>query len=679
MSVAVQRGSEVRDVPPEIQNASTLTSSQIEALARLGRDISRLQGCPQDIEWTIAEEKIYILQTRPVTKLPPPDESPEIIFDNSNIQESYCGVTLPLTFSFASEAYCDVYSQLMNLMGFSQAEIQNHHKRHENMLGIHQGRVFYNINSWYEGLKTLPSFSRNKEDMERMMGLTEPVKFVKDEVLGLIEKIKMSFKMLPTLWRLLRAFSKIDSRAAQFHEVFHRAYSSFDRKKFHELETDEIYKLIEEARSSFLKNWSTPIINDFFVMMMNGKAFRALKKIKMESELNHLLAGEVDIASTEPTKVLLRITEKIRRRPEIISLFETLEGPVLLRALQTMSPDIYQDCLNYINKFGDRCVGELKLESISLREDPTFMFSLIKGYLRKTEANTGFWDLSAFEKHEKTLRAESEKKVFGAFSKFLLFFFKRTIKKLRKAIRYRENMRMERTRVFGLFRALYLELGKRFASLDLIDDERDVFYLTTDEIEKYLMGRSVNSNLKSVISLRKTEYSAYAETEPPHRFTAAYPASKPQIFSEDPKLAGQRDQQILKGLPCYPGVVTGSTRLLLTPTQDLDLQQKILCTMRTDPGWAPLFAHLKGLIVERGSTLSHSAIVAREMGLPAIVGVPNVTKILRDGELVEINGQSGTITRLQLSEIPSDLCTKDDRPVFSRHDKARKEINEINS
>ena len=102
----------------------------------------------------------------------------------------------------------------------------------------------------------------------------------------------------------------------------------------------------------------------------------------------------------------------------------------------------------------------------------------------------------------------------------------------------------------------------------------------------------------------------------------------------------------LKGTGCYPGIVEKKIRLIFSPDDELNLDGQILCTVRTDPGWAPLFPTAGGIIVERGSTLSHSAVVARELGIPAIVGVPELTKILKDQETVRMNGVTGKIERL---------------------------------
>ena len=120
----------------------------------------------------------------------------------------------------------------------------------------------------------------------------------------------------------------------------------------------------------------------------------------------------------------------------------------------------------------------------------------------------------------------------------------------------------------------------------------------------------------------------------------------------------------LKGIGCYPGIVEENIRLIFSPEDELCLDGQILCTVRTDPGWAPLFPTAGGILVERGSTLSHSAVVARELGIPAIVGIPGLTQSLRNGERVRMDGAAGTIERLD--KIP-ETDTAEDQAVESAH------------
>jgi pyruvate,water dikinase len=650
--LASGRGTLESPVDEAQRHARTLDDQQVLALRDQGRRIASLLRFPQDIEWTLRDGRFYILQTRPITRLPAPSQptGQRLVFDNSNIQESYCGVTTPLTFSFANRAYTTVYEQTLRVIGVSERQIQAHRGMLDNMLGLIHGRVYYNINNWYRGLLLLPSFKTNKADMERMMGLTDPVDLVQEGQLSLLDKLAKLLPMLRALYLLTRGFRRMDTLLAEFRQIFDQAYRSVPRDQLHCLSTGELIDLARRLDRELLQRWTTPIVNDFYVMMMNGRVHRALLAAGFEQPemlQNNLLSGEDGIESTEPTKLLLRMCAYVRTRPELQALIEQADNASLLGRVQVLDKDFHNQCLYYIEQYGDRTMGELKLESITLRQDPSFLFAILKNYLSRPDLTPQ--NLAA---KEAGFRREAEAQAFAAIGRQgvrALRRFRKDLGRLRDAIRNRENMRLARTRTFGLYRDLFLEIGQQLSMEEVLAEPRDIFYLSLDELYALNDGRAVQTELKSLVAARQAEYAGYQEQDLPHHFwtwgmvywhnTYAYPHT--------PAVQAEGD---IRGIGCYPGIVEEKVRLIFSPQDELSLNGQILCTVRTDPGWAPLFPTAGGILVERGSTLSHSAVVARELGIPAIVGIPGITTLLRNGERVRMNGEAGTIERLDLPE-----------------------------
>ncbi|MDM8563108.1 PEP/pyruvate-binding domain-containing protein, partial [Candidatus Marithioploca araucensis] len=221
------------NVKEQLRNQSCLKEEEIKALVQLGEQIAAEKCAPQDIEWTLKNGNFYILQTRPITSLPAPAKpiGETVVWDNSNIQESYSGVTTPLTFSFASRGYALVYAQTMRILGLSDKVIKEYQQTLDNLLGLIKGRVYYNINNWYRGLSLLPSFKTNKADMEKMMGLQDSVDFVQDRKLTFWEKVKKLPNNLKAVFNLLTRFRKIDHLVAEFQAMFQREYKRIDRQK----------------------------------------------------------------------------------------------------------------------------------------------------------------------------------------------------------------------------------------------------------------------------------------------------------------------------------------------------------------------------------------------------------------------------------------------------------------
>lgn len=640
-------------VEDNLREQLCLSETQILALRDAGKAIAESYQSPQDIEWCVRDNQVYILQARPVTSLPEKnsDEDRLQVWDNSNIQESYCGVTTPLTFSFANRAYKTVYEQTMRLIGVKEDVVQAHQGMLENMLGLVRGRVYYNINNWYRGLLFLPSFKTNKADMERMMGLQDPVDLIQDRELTGKEKLARIPQVIRALFSLLSRFRKMDQLVEEFRSMFAEQYASVPREQLHTYSMDQLIELSRSLDENLLQRWTTPIVNDFYVMMMNGKVHRWLEKIDIENidlVQNNLLSGEEGIESTEPTKYLLRLCDQARTQPELLKVLQEVENEQLLTLLQQKFPSFHAQCLDYIERYGDRTMGELKLESKTLRQDASFMFAILKNFLTRDDLT-----LETLAQNEAKFRADAEDQVFPLLKQKLggrsLTKFKKDLAKLRDAIRNRENMRLARTRMFGLYRDIYRQLGEQLAFYGQLDDAEDIFYLSVEDIYAYSDGRSISAVLRPLVAARKAEFVQYEnEQEPAHHFHTRgvvycnndyeYP------FQEDIPLSGNE----LQGTGCYPGIVENNIRLIFSPEDELNLDGQILCTVRTDPGWAPLFPTAGGILVERGSTLSHSAVVARELGIPAVVGIPGLTSIVKDRELVRMDGSSGRVVRLDV-------------------------------
>ena len=641
-------GTEEIDTPVTQRNTSCLADDEVEAILSAGLAVAHQLGAPQDIEWTIGGGTLYLLQARPITSLPPVAEGPRVVWDNSNIQESYCGVTTPLTFSFASAGYASVYAQTMRALGLPEATVRAHDRMLRNMLGLVRGRVYYNIQNWYRGLLLLPSFGRNKADMERMMGLDEPVDFIADETPSWVEKLGRLPRILHTGLRMLRLFRALPDEVPRWQASFEAAYRRADRGRFQAAGFSALMAVLDDLRQGMLDNWSTPIINDFYVMMSVGRLRRVVERAvgsdDAESLLASLLAGEEGIESTEPVRQLLAMAAEARAQPALAATLRTGEPLDALAEVRANHAHFAEHIAGWLERYGDRCMGELKLETVSLREDPGFVVQVLRNYLDREDL-----DPQALARRERELRAAAEDRLRSRLGWFRRARVGGALRAARQSVKQREAMRLQRTRMFGLYRDVYLALGQRLQEAGRLDAARDVFYLTTQEIEAYHEGRAVTADLAPIARARRAEYAAYEALDLPHRFETWGPVYDGNRY-EGPRRELAPDGRHLRGIGCYPGVVEGELKVVLSPRDELSVNGRILTTVRTDPGWAPLFPTCGGLLIERGSTLSHSAVIARELGIPAVVGVPGLLSLVRDGERVRLDGGAGTVERLDAGE-----------------------------
>ncbi|NIA23739.1 MAG: hypothetical protein GWP03_06255, partial [Proteobacteria bacterium] len=631
-----------RAVAREKIDQPVLIGTELNNLIDVALKIEDLFGMPQDIEFAIVKGRIYILQARPVTtKIG--SSSGDLIWDNSNIVESFSGPTTPLTFSFANEAYSIIYKLMCLKLGVSKETIDKNKMIYRNMIGFMNNRIYYSLNSWFTALSFLPAYKYNKEFMEKMMGVKSEFKgkLIKKE--NRANRIAGKFALLKLIGSIFISYITHDKNVRKFKKTYEKTMEEFKTdidKCENSMDAIDIYM---KLKNKLLEKWITPVINDTFAMVFYGLLSKFLQKISNdvgEKLQNNLLAGEGNIESVEVTILLYRIAEKIKRDKEALKLINDLSAEDFLKVIKTNDRfnDIYDEFSIYIEKFGSRCVHELKLEVPNLKDQPEKIFPLIENYVNRED-----FDIDSILQKEKEIRHNAEKSVFAALGKyhfpkrqFLRMLFGYLLKNTRYFIRNRENMRFIRTNVFGIVKIIFRKIGKEFNSVGILEDEKDIFFLTVDEIISYIYGTSVVLHLKELVKLRKKEYEENIDKELPERF---YTGFIPYKNIPAKKMSGKGD---LFGIGCSPGYIKGTVDIVESPYIE-KAKGEILVAEKTDPGWLPVFPLYKGIILERGSVLSHSAIVARELGIPVIVGVRGVTGNLKYGDVVEMNGSTGEI------------------------------------
>lgn len=649
-------GSRMVEVALDMRARPALTDDEARRIATAARRLADHFGAPQDVEWALPaagdgdERPLCILQTRPITTLG--ERAPERsvtsvadgevrLWDNSNIVESYSGVTTPLTFSFARSVYEQVYLQFCRLLGVSEHLLDEHRHVFANMLGLIGGRVYYNLLNWYRVLALLPGYTVNREFMERMMGVREKLSDPPTvaTVAGKWEDTGRTVKMA---WRLIAAQRSLKREVPAFHARVDAALRPLAGVDLSTRPADELAALYRDLEGKLLRHWRAPLVNDFFAMIFFGVLVRLVEKWLPGSPptlANDLLVGEGGIISTEPAKRVLAMAERVAADPALSAVFasETDDGRLWSRlGTEPAFAPFHGEVRAYLDQFGDRCANELKLETLTHGDDPSFIVRLIRTYAQAgTRQDSGH--------HEAEVRGWAEATVRQRLGGVRRRVFSAVLNQARTRIRDRENLRFERTRVFGAVRRIFLAIGARLAETGRLDDARDVLYLRVDEIFSHLDGTGVTADLRSLTKLRRAEFAAYERAPaPPDRFETRGPAAD-YVATLGPAVAPSGE---LRGTGCSPGVVRAPVRIVRDPHHAGELAGHILVAERTDPGWTLIFPAVEGVLVQRGSLLSHSAIVARELALPCIVGIPGLMDTLRDGEMVEMDGTAGTLRRL---------------------------------
>ncbi len=624
-------------VEEELQNTSSLSELQVQQICEVLKQLRKVYKRPQDIEFAVENGELFLLQTRPVTAInqvaDPLGEM--ILWDNSNIIESYPGVTTPLTFSFIVKMYASVYVQLCRLLGVSKSDLEDNAVIFENMLGLIRGRVYYNLLSWYKALALLPGYHLNAEFMEKMMGVKE-----RFELKNLPQRTKWTERfrvliMLRSMWKNLRQLPRM---RIDFQREFQGVMDEYNSIDLSSKSAHELMELYLKFEKTLLKKWKAPLVNDFYAMIYFGVLQKLVDKYQLPSGIhNDLLSGAEDIISTQPIKRMEIMRDAVLEDTALTDLFHEKSAEELMDLIAVFNPQLQNLFWDYLHNFGDRCVGELKLETITYKQDPIMLMQLLQMYVKQGK----------LEYKSLNLREVAEKKVNERLRGYPLRrrLFQFVLNRTRILVSARENLRFERTRGFGKVREIFLCLGDVFYSEGIILEPRDIFYLTQNEVFDFIKGTSVTPEISELIEFRKSKYKEYERSQTAERIRTHGMVYHGNVFASALKFNIMEGD--LQGVGCCPGVVKAQVQVVNDPKEVVDLRGDILVTASTDPGWVTLFPNASGILVERGSLLSHSAIVSRELGKPCVVGITGLLSCLKTGDWVEMDGSTGCVKVLK--------------------------------
>ncbi len=277
-------------------------------------------------------------------------------------------------------------------------------------------------------------------------------------------------------------------------------------------------------------------------------------------------------------------------------------------------------------------MSELKFETPSLKKEPEIFIRLLKNSISSKMTE------SKFKRNQIEIRSDATKKLKSKLKWYhpSSYLIKAIIRITAKGLQNRENMRFSRTRAYSAIKDIFLTIGQLMVQEKYISSANDVFYLTLDEVENFCISSNSTAK-KDKIEQVKKQYIKYKNIELPNRIV--YNNTLPNFENK----LSQVDNNDLVGLSVSHGNVEGEAIVINEPSWDLDVRNKILVTKMTDPGWVFLMIQASGLISEKGSSLSHTAIVGRELDIPVVVGVQNATSKIKTGDILKLDGKNGKI------------------------------------
>jgi rifampicin phosphotransferase len=610
-------GSEVQAIDPARQEQPALTDAQVVQLAQLGRRVEAHLGCPQDIEWCLVDDGFQIVQSRPITTLfpiPARDDGENHVYVSVGHQQMMTDPMKPLGWSMW---------QLTAMVPMHEAA----------------GRLFVDVT-----MRLASPASR--AGLLGVMGRGDPL--IRDALETVLER----GDFLPALPPVDGPPPAVPPGGGPPSPV----------------ETDPaiVTGLIERSEASIaalrrdIRSWSGPALFDFLLTAfeehkrvlgdpLNMQAIMAgMEATWWLNEQLQAWLGEKNAADTltlsAPNNVtsemglaLLDVADLIRPHPEVVAFLQDVDDDGFLDELPRLAGGrAARDAIRaYLDKYGMRCVGEIDITRPRWSERPTTLVPVILDNIKNFEPG-------ARKRRFEQGRQEAEKKEQDVLDHLRALpdgerkaeETKRMIDRVRTFIGYREYPKYAIVSRYFVYKQALLDEAERLVQAHALAEKEDIFYLTFSELHDVARTNQVDDQL---IRQRKDAFRSYQAFTPPRVLT-----------SDGEVIAGayRRDDVpagALVGLPVSAGTIEGRARVILDMAEaDLEAGD-ILVTSYTDPSWSPLFVTITGLVTEVGGLMTHGAVIAREYGLPAVVGVEHATRLIRDGQRIRVNGTDGYV------------------------------------
>ena len=309
----------------------------------------------------------------------------------------------------------------------------------------------------------------------------------------------------------------------------------------------------------------------------------------------------------------------------------------ILEKLKKHHNKFYERIISYIEIYGDRTLAELKLENPSLKDEPELFIKLLQSTQESKLTKKTFINNQIKIREAAELQLNKKLKLFNP-RRYILNVI---IKMASKGLQNRENMRFARARAYGAVKRIFKTIGNLMVQENFISVTDDVFYLSLDDV-RHFCNKKKNRSRKEQIKILKNKYAEFLKLKLPNRII--YSGDKIPHFSSQNNLQESKYDEIkFSGIPVSTGYFKGESIVITEPDWSSDVKNKIIVTQMTDPGWVFLMLQASGLISEKGSLLSHTAIIGRELDIPVIVGVNKATSKIKTGDILIIDGNSGKI------------------------------------
>jgi rifampicin phosphotransferase len=653
-----------------------LTASLLQQLGAMALRLEEAFGVPQDIEWTVhADGGLSIVQARPITTRTSEESRASVLWSNANVSENFPEPISPLLYSIASAGYYHYFRNLGCAFGVSRHRLAAMDGPLRAIIGVHGARMYYNLTNIHAVLRMAPFGERLAEAFNVFVGVRrvaeQPAelrtwKDARHRLLAALEVLRIAVSVAVQFIFLSRRLRTFERTADQF-----AAQTTREALKGRSL--PELGARLAAFIDIRCNRWKNASLCDTAAMVCYALLRNLLARGGFaEAAHTRLLRALPGVPSSQPALRLWALSRRIISDAALRELFENRSASAVLAAVGTPEGAPYEPAhvghpfkaaaeadpfasfrdqlQDFLTTWGFRSSGELMLTTATLEEEPEPVIALLQQYVG-----------AAGESPEDSIvrmsreRAAETRAVVRSLALRKPWLIPPTLLVLwwtQAAVACRERARLKQALLYTRCRRVALAIGDALVTSGRLPDRNAIFMLTWQEIDEICSGRAMlPRDLASLTALRRQAHATESEYIPPDTFylppagvLAATERVARTLRVREASLKGSpHKSETLHGTTACGGQVSSRAAVLAGVHEAHRLQRgDVLVTRQTDPGWAPVFCLVSGLVIERGGMLSHGAIIAREFGLPCIVGVANATGAIPHGARVTVNADDGT-------------------------------------
>lgn len=652
-------------IPEQVKTLnSKIDLSILTKLGKIGLQLEKYFKHGQDVEWATADDNtLYIVQSRPIVALNHKSK-PGITWSNANVRENFPDPITPFLYSIASKGYSYYFKNLAVSLGVSTQRINAMQSSLNNIIGVHGARMYYNLSSIHDVIRMAPFGDRLVKFFNSFVGADEQppsqpnTSNFKDPARN---RIWQYLELLYICSKSSVLFLSIERRVKKFEAIINNYAVLTHPDKLQKMNIIELRNCMREFMNVRCNKWNNAALADVSALISYGVLQSLLQRAFPDKEqgaiINNLLKGCTDLVSSEPVHELWNLSRQINNDQELRHLFSSCSNLEVIEHLKG-NPDkisfnnFYKNLNVFIENYGFRCSGELLLTVPTFQEKPAELIEIIKSYIQVDHDSPEFVLQS-----QQAERKQFTKQVLKDLSQNhcstkakwpgYAFLVKLMIAWTHKSIKYRERARFKQALLYSRLRWVMMTMGEKLSKQKVIKNASDILFLSYHEIDDITSSQSMFPyNISQTIKSSLEEHKILGAMEIPDSFTLQEGEYYDVINTKSVNCINslKNNNNELSGTIACGGKVTSRATILNSVSESDKLQTNdILVTTQTDPGWSHIFFLIKGLVIERGGMLSHGAILAREFGIPAVVGIKNVTQLIPQHATIVLDADQGVV------------------------------------